>query len=464
VMKINELRAARFDAVATCRALTEKHLNAARTGGEDGQGRGFTGEERRLQKEAEDALVEIDQQILAEHQRLDRETRTALPGSQLRTQIGPHGEMSWLDDAAQSQAGVPARGSFARAAREMLASQAPIAASDYAGLIRDLQTGNSGGKYFATGGQNESVGSEGAFAVAPTFANRFWTLAAAKSVAMRVFMVNLMKAREHVVPMLDDFNRLGNSIAEVNAAWTQEATSIALSTAKLVNITLRLNKAAVRLELSNELLSDSFVSDIVGEFEAAMTAAITGVVDGTTLLTGTGSAMPLSIVNSGACIKVAPLASQPVGTLKYENLLAMLAALPAESQGRFVWIASPSVIPSLYTLSFATGTASGSAPAVFQQLAGDEYRLLGRPLLFTPQLAPLGTVGDILCVDGSQYCLGVFGGIQLARSQDIAFDRDVLMLRAILRVDGQPAWRSPRTDQDGAQRSPFVAVQTRTGS
>jgi HK97 family phage major capsid protein len=74
----------------------------------------------------------------------------------------------------------------------------------------------------------------------------------------------------------------------------------------------------------------------------------------------------------------------------------------------------------------------------------------------------LGTVGDIILVDLSQYLLIDKGGIQTAASIHVRFVFDESCLRVILRVDGQPIWNSALTPYKGSNTlSPYVALATR---
>ena len=76
----------------------------------------------------------------------------------------------------------------------------------------------------------------------------------------------------------------------------------------------------------------------------------------------------------------------------------------------------------------------------------------------------LGTKGDIMLVDLSQYLLArkVNEGIQQASSIHVEFLTDQTAFRFIMRVDGQPAWNAPLTPAKGAAtQSPFITLATR---
>ena len=123
--------------------------------------------------------------------------------------------------------------------------------------------------------------------------------------------------------------------------------------------------------------------------------------------------------------------------------------------------------PQLAALNIAVGTGG----AVLWQPAGGLSQspyttLMGRPLLLTEHCQALGTAGDIVLCDWSQYLIGGKPGaqIQTASSMHFSFNTDETAFRFVLRYDGQPWWASALTPEHGgveASLSPFVALATR---
>ena len=88
--------------------------------------------------------------------------------------------------------------------------------------------------------------------------------------------------------------------------------------------------------------------------------------------------------------------------------------------------------------------------------------LLGRPVYPIEYASTLGTVGDILLADFTQYVVAQKGGMQAATSIHIAFLTDEMVFRITYRIDGEPIWHSALTPFKGsATKSPFVALATR---
>jgi HK97 family phage major capsid protein len=90
---------------------------------------------------------------------------------------------------------------------------------------------------------------------------------------------------------------------------------------------------------------------------------------------------------------------------------------------------------------------------------------MGRPVIPIEYAATLGTAGDIMLADLSQYVMIDKGAIQSATSIHVKFLYDETAFRFVYRVDGQPAWNAPLTPFKGgagSTQSPFVVLATRS--
>jgi HK97 family phage major capsid protein len=125
-----------------------------------------------------------------------------------------------------------------------------------------------------------------------------------------------------------------------------------------------------------------------------------------------------------------------------------------------VWVASSTTLPQLLTLSVGIGAAGALMPAVKE--ADGKFTLLGMPLLFTEKLPTLGTKGDILLADFSQYAIGLRREVTLEKSNLPGWSRDVMSFRVILRCDGMGTWSGPQTPKNGDSRSWCVTLASRT--
>ena len=179
------------------------------------------------------------------------------------------------------------------------------------------------------------------------------------------------------------------------------------------------------------------------------------------IVSGQGSGQPQGVLFSQALITVAKDTSQAAATISYNNVENMWAALPVPCRRRGVWLIHELVEKQFSDANFVT--AASVAMYMPAAAGGNEFPLLkGRPLIQIEQGKPVGTTGDIILCDFSQYGI-VDGGLKANLSMEADFDHDQGIFRFAWRVDGKTLWSSPVTSySNSTQRSPFVALATRT--
>jgi HK97 family phage major capsid protein len=104
-------------------------------------------------------------------------------------------------------------------------------------------------------------------------------------------------------------------------------------------------------------------------------------------------------------------------------------------------------------------------PAVNGLINASQPTLKNRPIVPLEQCQAVGTTGDVILADFSQYLVIDKGGMgmQTASSIHVKFVYDEMTYRFTYRVDGQPLWHSTLTAANsGTTRSPFVGLGTRT--
>jgi len=130
-----------------------------------------------------------------------------------------------------------------------------------------------------------------------------------------------------------------------------------------------------------------------------------------------------------------------------------------------VWLISQDIEAQLFGLNGASGTAGVMVFLPPGGLSSAPYgTLFGRPIVPNEYCAALGTVGDIILADLSQYQAIDKGGIQEAASIHVQFLYDESVLRFVYRFDGQPKWASALTAFNASSDtlSPFVLLATRS--
>ena len=232
------------------------------------------------------------------------------------------------------------------------------------------------------------------------------------------------------------------------------------SAPKFRQINWELKKFAVLVYATDERLMDaSQFSEVVrtgaGEELAFMV--------NDDILNGDGAGGPFGILSSGCLVSQAAETNQTAATIVYENIVKMWSRLLPRSKAKSAWFVGSDSMPQLDTLALAAGTAALPPRFVDYDSTG-VLRVKGRPVYETEFSAALGTVGDILLADMSQYLLWEKGTVQEAQSIHVQFLTDETVFRFVYRCDGQPSLASALTPYKGtgATLSPFVALATRS--
>lgn len=181
------------------------------------------------------------------------------------------------------------------------------------------------------------------------------------------------------------------------------------------------------------------------------------------IINGTGAGMPLGILNSKALVTVPKEAGQAAGTINVQNVVNMWSRCWGRSRQNAAWYINQDIEPQLFTMSLAVGAGGVPVYMPASGVSGSPYStLFGRPVIPLEQCETLGTLGDIILADFSQYLLIDKGGINAASSIHVRFLYDENVFRFIYRVDGQPVWNAPLQPFKGSNTlSPFVALANR---
>lgn len=258
------------------------------------------------------------------------------------------------------------------------------------------------------------------------------------------------------IPAYEDVNH-GESIAGVVTYWKPEKGTLTESTPTLRKISMKVNKLTVLSDSSNELIEDSAISisGMIGDlFKAAFSFEFDKV-----FMNGTGSGQPLGFRNGPAIITIAAEGEQDAATIVYENLVNMFARLPVNSylKKNTIWISSVSNIPQLMKIGIKLGTAGVHIP-IFKEVSG-KYYILGKEVLFSEHCPVLGSQGNLLLCDLSQYAIAIKSGIRIESTIYDKFTTDMSTFRGIVRFDGQPLCNSAITLADSSTTvSPFIQL------
>ncbi len=144
--------------------------------------------------------------------------------------------------------------------------------------------------------------------------------------------------------------------------------------------------------------------------------------------------------------------------IAWADIINMIEQLHPASWKNAVFLASPSTIPQLYNMT--TSSAQISGMNVFSAIDKSHAitSLVGIPLILTEKVPALGSMGDIVLADFTQYGIAIRNMVEFEASSHEYFRRNLTSFRAIARLDGQPLWPSAMNLRDGTQVSPFVAL------
>ena len=176
------------------------------------------------------------------------------------------------------------------------------------------------------------------------------------------------------------------------------------------------------------------------------------------VIRGTGAGEAKGALVSDCLVTVAKETGQAADTIKTQNLSKMWARCAGINP---VWFINRDCGPELDALSITAGTAALEPRFVTYDAQGI-LRIKGAPVITIEQCETVGTVGDIILADWSQYITANKGDINEAMSIHVEFIYDQETYRFIYYFDGQWRWTSAITPFKGSNTvSPCVVLASR---
>ena len=305
---------------------------------------------------------------------------------------------------------------------------------------------------------NEGSGASGGYVVPDEVARNYFSVAYENSIVWPRATVFPMQGQTLRIPGFDASTAADRTLfGGMTWSWIPEEGTGTASNPTFRKCELTAHKLGLFATASNELAEDGL--NLQTQLERAMQEGSGWALD-YSFINGTGAGEPLGLLNDPAKIATTAEVAQDGGSIVYENVIGMFARLHPACIPNSIWICSSTAIPELLMMSHPIGI-SGMPVPVLKESTGT-WSLLTRPVVFTEKCPVLGTEGDIVLCDLTQYAIGLRRELTVERSQHVNFMSDLTTWRGIMRVDGQGLWNSAYQPVHGGNtQSWLVTLATR---
>ena len=222
-------------------------------------------------------------------------------------------------------------------------------------------------------------------------------------------------------------------------ALITEGSSITESDPAFAKRTLGAYKYAVSIQVSSELVADTGV-DLLG-YLARQAGRAVGNALGTDLVTGNASSKPSGIVQTASTGVTG--GTSVSGAFTSDDLISLAYSViaPYRNSPSCAWLMRDATIASVRKLKDSNNQYLWQP----SMQVGSPDILLGKPVFTDPNVAAVATSAkSVIFGDLSAYYVRIAGGVRFERSDDFAFQNDLVTFRCIVRGDGILA------DQTGA--------------
>ncbi|MEV1049664.1 phage major capsid protein [Streptomyces sp. NPDC049887] len=226
--------------------------------------------------------------------------------------------------------------------------------------------------------------------------------------------------------------------AHSTGAQVAEGGTIGTSEPTFGSVDLGAYKFGAKMQISSELLRDSGV-DLEGYLSMQAGRAL-GNAFGVRAITGTGAGQPRGVVTdatagaTGTTGISGGFGAQATAGQGADYLITLYHSViaPYRRSASCRWMMNDGTAETVRKLKTTEGVYVWQPSIV----AGEPDTLLGKPVVIDPNVADVGlSAKSVLFGDFSQYFVRMAGGIRFERSDDFAFDTDLVTFRALMRAD-----------------------------
>lgn len=331
---------------------------------------------------------------------------------------------------------------------------------DWAVAARKTSRGNPDPRilHAPTSYGSEGANADGGFAVPPDFRENIMKQVLGEDSLLALCDQQVTSSNALTLPL--DTTTPWQSSGGVTAAWTGEGAAITQTKPSLGMVEVKLNKLAALVPVSDELMEDApalttwLSTKVPDKFTSAINDAF---------INGNGNGKPQGMLNAPCKVTQAAESGQGAGTITSTNVMKMWSRLYGKLRRNAVWLANQDAEQQLQQL-----VLPGTSPAFPAYLPPGGFSqspystLFGRPVIVLEGCQAVGTEGDLILCDPTQY-LAVLktGGMRTDVSLHLYFDTDTAAFRFVMRVGGQSYWPAAVARSHGNNTlSPIVTLNS----
>jgi len=325
----------------------------------------------------------------------------------------------------------------------------------------------------AAAGMNEGTSADGGYMIDPQISNDLWkeTFDASQLWSKATnFPIGPNATSIKFKQIAETSRATGSRWGGIQAYWVGEAEAITSS-----KLATRVNEVTIRklgcLTYATDELLDDWVA-LFGLIKVAFPDEMSFMLDDAVINGTGGSTQPIGILDNEATgtISVAKETNQTAATINMANVEKMKLRMHPRRFQNAVWLVNPDAEVQLrrmvIPITNVAGTENVGGQLIYMPpggFSGAPYgTLFNRPVIPIESTAALGTVGDIILADLSQYVTVSKGPMQSAQSIHVKFDTVETAFRFVIRVGGKPRLMTAITQKNSSNTiGHFVTLATR---
>jgi len=224
--------------------------------------------------------------------------------------------------------------------------------------------------------------------------------------------------------------RVPKTTAHPGGQLTPEGQAITANDPEFDQATLNAYKYTNLTSVSREFIDDEIVN--VLEYLARHNGIALANLSGAAFVNGDGDSKPQGVVDAATSGKSADAKDAVTG----DELIDLQHSVVSGYRRNAYWLMNDSTLAHVRKLKDGTDSNQYLWQPGLQ--AGQPDQILGRPVVTDPAVPEFGTSAKtVLFGDFSGYYIRDVGSVRFERSDDYAFNTDMVTFRAIIRTDGE---------------------------